>query len=1211
MAFGDVTVEDSRNLTTNNARKIIRLAQCQVEYLLHVQETLVHHKERLRRVAEAAQRDAIDAKSKTRDERAKARATRAELRRAKKALKTYEVLEQIRGGKPLDEILTGAVLVAGPGPAPAGADADASTRASRAETASRLTALARGAAGGDAGVGSPGASPDVLAAKAAARAVEAMRAEDDLERRLASATRAANDLRAEKASLEAARDEAIAALDEANASAERRLASQEERFETAISEMETRLETAKREAEETRRAADAEATAAREARDAAAEADERARRVEMETLRASVQSVGDGVVVEAAAATYRAEAAERRLADLEARDSAIIDELRDRLAEKDAEVSALRRKREDLESQLVKIAANASMTPSELLTPGAGPTPHLSPARSLRRESGGDASGVSLARRSGELFAEELRASLAGAASTEGDSERLREAREEMARAKKAAEDARAAKEKVECERLEAAAREAEAAREEVARLKREREEEISRLKRQREEEVARVAAERDAEKTAKEAEIARLKTEREQELEALAREREAEAERQRAERDAELERIRERGSREVETLRETNAALTAEAEKRRAEAEAAKRAELEARERALRDAEAREEKVRAAAATLERERAERALDEERLAALRKSSPERKAASDAVAAELKMMRETANAETIAEGTIAEGGTTGSGWSSARSEISEVSSAEALSSAGAPPGDATRDFSLAPSTAVTASVEPESRVQEGAGEAAEPTVASKPIEIESGEAEEEKEKNEEEQERTKVEEEEEEKESRDEEEKTKDEACVPVKDDDDDMEGEMIVHDDVPDEEAQPPVVSSPAAARAQAEARETKAAEEAEEAGDTTVATAAEETEAATAAEETEAATAAEETEAATAAEDTIATKDVSSPDPPTPPSVSPPPLPVIPLVRTLSGVSDEPEPISPRTADSIIGAQAARLADATNDARASELRLLIEQSETASRPLPPGSDARLLAAHERDLASRSEAATKARAELEEIERASRETAAEAARAVAKAVTAVRPLTKEEKEAWLAKHPYQPVPRAPFALSRFSSHDPELFDAAEEAVVAYLEERVMEQLSDQGVPEDAVGLDDVKYVRMMAKFREERRAQVEDLGEEEKRRYELERAAILNHIAATSRAIMAGYKTPAEAEAGGFSVTKTLFATPGAAVTGASIAAAVPKVMEGASPRDSLDSAAVSEAMRNDPNVSLSTDVTGSMSLSATSTPGI
>ena len=30
VAFGDVTVEDSRNLTVNNSRKILRLAQCQV-----------------------------------------------------------------------------------------------------------------------------------------------------------------------------------------------------------------------------------------------------------------------------------------------------------------------------------------------------------------------------------------------------------------------------------------------------------------------------------------------------------------------------------------------------------------------------------------------------------------------------------------------------------------------------------------------------------------------------------------------------------------------------------------------------------------------------------------------------------------------------------------------------------------------------------------------------------------------------------------------------------------------------------------------------------------------------------------------------------------------------------------------------------------------------------------------------------------------------
>jgi hypothetical protein len=37
VAFGDVTVEDARNLTVGNSRKLIRLAQCQVEYLLHVQ----------------------------------------------------------------------------------------------------------------------------------------------------------------------------------------------------------------------------------------------------------------------------------------------------------------------------------------------------------------------------------------------------------------------------------------------------------------------------------------------------------------------------------------------------------------------------------------------------------------------------------------------------------------------------------------------------------------------------------------------------------------------------------------------------------------------------------------------------------------------------------------------------------------------------------------------------------------------------------------------------------------------------------------------------------------------------------------------------------------------------------------------------------------------------------------------------------------------
>ena len=67
-------MEDSRYLTTSNARKVIRLAQCQVEYLLHVQETLATHKERLRSVAESAQRDAIEAKSDAKEQKGKARA---------------------------------------------------------------------------------------------------------------------------------------------------------------------------------------------------------------------------------------------------------------------------------------------------------------------------------------------------------------------------------------------------------------------------------------------------------------------------------------------------------------------------------------------------------------------------------------------------------------------------------------------------------------------------------------------------------------------------------------------------------------------------------------------------------------------------------------------------------------------------------------------------------------------------------------------------------------------------------------------------------------------------------------------------------------------------------------------------------------------------------------------------------------------------------
>ena len=112
VAFGDVTVEDSRNLTVNNSRKILRLAQCQVEYLLHVQETLVS----TRSAFEGAPRGAARVHRRQVPSRARARPRQgAQTRAANRA----EGSQDVRGfgadpiGKPLEEILTGAIVSPG------------------------------------------------------------------------------------------------------------------------------------------------------------------------------------------------------------------------------------------------------------------------------------------------------------------------------------------------------------------------------------------------------------------------------------------------------------------------------------------------------------------------------------------------------------------------------------------------------------------------------------------------------------------------------------------------------------------------------------------------------------------------------------------------------------------------------------------------------------------------------------------------------------------------------------------------------------------------------------------------------------------------------------------------------------------------------------------------------------------------------------------
>ena len=75
--------------------------------------------------------------------------------------------------------------------------------------------------------------------------------------------------------------------------------------------------------------------------------------------------------------------------------------------------------------------------------------------------------------------------------------------------------------------------------------------------------------------------------------------------------------------------------------------------------------------------------------------------------------------------------------------------------------------------------------------------------------------------------------------------------------------------------------------------------------------------------------------------------------------------------------------------------------------------------------------------------------------------------------------------------------------------------------------MSYLDEQVMEQLCAFGVDDDASGLTEVKYVQMMAKVRKHRDEELAALDERERAKYELERAAILAHIAASARVALA------------------------------------------------------------------------------------
>ena len=641
------------------------------------------HKERLRRCAEEAQRECIDAKSRLKHERVRAKELKRELRTARKALRTYEVLEQIRSGKPLEEILTGAIVFAGPdgegsiAPGP-GHSVRMSTQTMDASVLPTLAALASKAEpsgdGGDddRGGGERPDSPDVMAAKAAARAMERLAAEKDFERQAASAVEAANAARAEKEAAERARAEAVEALREANETAERSLRDQADAFERTMLSMEEQLRRAQTAAEEARARAEKDIAAARRERETFA-AESRAReqretsamRAEIDALKLSLgDSNSSDALVQSASALAAAKAAlaatEQRLADQEAHDADTIADLRARLNEKQRELDEARTRLKTLEEQLVSVAVAAAHPPSVIGTPHA--TPHATPGPPPPRSPHG-VGHATPGSPPGALVERDLRV----------DSPLSARRRHDFGPSGESGPEDRASSRAID----PAIQRDLEEARREFAKA----------------------TAAKDEAKAAKE-DLERLRVELRDERIKAARE-------------------------EVERLRASNDALSREAEEERTRAVAAKAAELEARERAVRDAEERSEKVRAAAEALEAAELRRRLAEDEAARLRKTTPEREKGSDIAVAELRVLAETHAKRAATDGSGSSGEPSNPGEARRGDGVDVVEHSAAASSEPDAPGArervATRDAEIVKESTVVPAAPPPVTQAAAAGE----------------------------------------------------------------------------------------------------------------------------------------------------------------------------------------------------------------------------------------------------------------------------------------------------------------------------------------------------------------------------------------------------------------------------------------------------------------------------------------------------------
>ncbi|GFR48246.1 hypothetical protein Agub_g10109 [Astrephomene gubernaculifera] len=99
VAFGDIEAEDTRHLTELNFIKIFRLSQMMIEYLLYVQDCLQSSNSWLQQDRNNMDKYIQAARLRLRELEANLKMNKRELRRARKTIKTYELLAVINDGK--------------------------------------------------------------------------------------------------------------------------------------------------------------------------------------------------------------------------------------------------------------------------------------------------------------------------------------------------------------------------------------------------------------------------------------------------------------------------------------------------------------------------------------------------------------------------------------------------------------------------------------------------------------------------------------------------------------------------------------------------------------------------------------------------------------------------------------------------------------------------------------------------------------------------------------------------------------------------------------------------------------------------------------------------------------------------------------------------------------------------------------------------------